>query len=35
MVYSNNAGRLGAGVISVCLETRSGWLGRFGGFDVP
>jgi len=40
MVYRNkkqqettNAGRLGAGFISVCLETR--WLGRFGGFYVP
>jgi len=26
MVYRNNAGRLGAGFISVCLETR--WLGQ-------
>jgi len=33
MVYRNNAGRLGAGFISVCLETR--WLGHFGGFYVP
>jgi len=28
MVDRNNAGRLGAGFISVCLETR--WLGHFG-----
>jgi len=33
MVYRNNAGRLGAGFISVCLETR--WLSCFGGFYVP
>jgi len=40
MVYTNkkqqeknNAGRLGAGVISVCVETR--WLGHFGGLYVP
>jgi len=40
MVYRNkkqqettNAGRLGAGFISVCFETR--WLGYFGGSDVP
>jgi len=40
MVYRNkkqqettNAGRLGAGFISVCLEKR--WLGHFGGFYVP
>jgi len=33
MVDKNKAGRLGAGFISVCLETR--WLGHFGGFDVP
>ena len=33
MVYRNNAGRLGSGFISVCLETR--WLGRLGGFHVP
>jgi hypothetical protein len=26
MVYKNNAGRLGSGFISVCLETR--WLGQ-------
>jgi len=26
MVYRNNAGKLGAGFISVCLETR--WLGQ-------
>jgi len=39
MVYRNkkqqetiNAGRLGAGFISMCLETR--WLGHFGGFYV-
>ena len=39
MVYRNkkqqettNAGRLGAGFISLCLETR--WLGHFGGFYV-
>jgi len=30
MVYRNNAGRLGAGFISVCLETR--WLGQNHGF---
>jgi len=30
MVYRNNAGRLGAGFISVCLETR--WLGQKRGF---
>ena len=40
MVYRNkkqqettNAGRLDAGFISVCWETR--WLGHFGGFYVP
>jgi len=33
MVYINNAGRLGAGFISVCFETR--WLGQKRGFDVP
>jgi len=33
MVYRNNAGRLGAGFISVCLETR--WLGPKRGFYVP
>jgi len=33
MVYRNNAGRLGAGFISVCLKTR--WLGKKRGFDVP
>jgi len=33
MVYRNNAGRLGAGFISVCLETR--WLGQKCGFYVP
>jgi uncharacterized membrane protein YGL010W len=33
MVDRNNAGRLGAGFISVCFETR--WLGHFGGFYVP
>jgi len=33
MVYRNNAGRLGAGFISVCLETC--WLGRKHGFYVP
>jgi len=33
MVVRNNAGRLGAGFISVCLKTR--WLGHFGGFYVP
>ena len=32
MVYRNNAGRLGAGFISVCLETR--WLGQKRGFYV-
>ena len=32
-VYRNNAGRLGAGFISVCLETR--WLGQKRGFYVP
>jgi len=32
MVYRNNAGRLGAGFISVCLETR--WLGQKGGIYV-
>jgi len=30
MVYRNNPGRLGAGFISVCFETR--WLGHFGGY---
>ena len=30
---TTNAGRLGAGFISVYLETR--WLGHFGGFYVP
>jgi len=30
---TTNAGRLGAGFISVCLETR--WLGHFGVFHVP
>jgi len=33
MVYRNNAGRLGSGFISVCLETR--WLGPKSGFYVP
>jgi len=33
MVYKKNAGRLGAGFISVCLETR--WLGQKHGFYVP
>jgi len=38
MVYRNNAGRLGYGLISVCfisvcLETR--WLGQKSGFYVP
>ena len=33
MVYRNNAGRLGAGFISVCLETR--WLGQKRGFYIP
>jgi len=33
MVYRNNAGRLGSGFISVCLETR--WLGQNSGFYVP
>jgi len=33
MVYRNNAGRLGSGFISACLETR--WLGHLGGFYVP
>jgi len=37
MVDRNNAGRLGAGFISVCLETRlnTRWLGHLGGFYVP
>ena len=30
MVYRNNAGRLGAGFMSVCLKTR--WLGLKRGF---
>jgi len=30
MVCRNNAGRLGDGFMSVCLETR--WLGQNGGF---
>jgi len=33
MVYRNNAGRLGSGFISVCLETR--WLGQKSGFYFP
>ena len=33
LVYRNNAGRLGSGFISACLETR--WLGHLGGFYVP
>jgi len=33
MVYRNNAGRLGAGFISVCLETP--WLGQKRGLYVP
>jgi len=33
MVDRNNTGRLGAGFINVCVETR--WLGRLGGFYVP
>jgi len=33
MVYRNNAGRMGSGFISVCLETR--WLGPKSGFYVP
>jgi len=32
MVYRNNAGRLGSGFISVCLETR--WLDQKSGFYV-
>ena len=32
MVYRNNAGRLGAGFLSVCLQTR--WLGEKRGFYV-
>jgi len=32
MVYRNNAGRLGAGFISVCSETS--WLGQQRGFYV-
>jgi len=32
MVYRNNAGRLCAGFISVCLETR--WLGQKSGLYV-
>jgi len=33
MVYRNNAGMLGSGFTSVCLETR--WLGQISGFYVP
>jgi len=33
MVHRNNAGRLGAGFISVCLEIR--WLGQKCDFYVP
>ena len=33
IVYRNNAGRLGSGFISVCLETR--WLGQKSGFYMP
>jgi len=33
LVYRNNAGRLGAGFISVCLKTH--WLGQKRGFYVP
>jgi len=33
MVYGNNASRLGAGFISVCLETR--WLGQKRGLYAP
>ena len=33
LVYRNNAGRLGSGFISACLETR--WLGPKSGFYVP
>jgi len=33
MVYRNNAGRLGSGFISVCVETR--WLGWKSGLYVP
>jgi len=33
MVYRNNTGRLGSGLISVCLETR--WLCQKSGFYVP
>jgi len=33
LVSRNNAGRLGAGFISVCLETR--WLGQKRCFYVP
>ena len=32
MVYRNNIGRLGAGFISMCLETR--WLGQKRGVYV-
>jgi len=30
---TTNAGKMGAGFISACLEAR--WLGHFGGFYVP
>jgi len=33
MVDRNNAGRLGAGFVSECLQTR--WLCHLGGFYVP
>jgi len=33
IVYRTNTGRLGSGLISVCLETR--WLSHSGGFYVP
>jgi len=33
MVYRNKTGRLGAGFISACLQTR--WLGRNSGFYEP
>ena len=34
MVCRNNAGRLGAGCISVCLDSETRWLGHYGGFYV-
>jgi len=35
MACRKNAGRLGAGCISVCLDSETRWLGHYGAFYVP